>query len=65
MLNYVVRNRTFLTFNCVFVFDRNKWNHLTVWKKWAQGCLKNINHIIDIYVYKEFGIKWPAMVDMP
>ena len=22
----------FFTFNCVFVWDRNKWNLLTVWK---------------------------------
>ena len=24
--------KIFFTFNCVFVFDRIKWNHLTTWK---------------------------------
>ena len=39
----------------LFISDRNEWNHLTVYKKWAQACLKMLstkcrNHIFNIYV---------------
>ena len=32
-LNWIVWNRTVFTFNCVFILDRYKWNHLTVKKE--------------------------------
>ena len=48
-------NRTVWSFYCVFVLNRNKWNHLTLWKKWAQACLKIL--ILYLICIKGFGIK--------
>ena len=59
MLNWIVWNRTVFMFNCVFVFDRNKWNHLTVSKKMSSDSLKNVIYkmcleiMYLIYLYKK------------
>ena len=49
MLKRIVWNRTVFTYNCIFVLDRNKQNHLVVWKKMSAGSFKNIDHISNMY----------------
>ena len=55
LISQIIWNGTVFTFYCEFVSDRNKWNHITVSKKWVQAFLKHNllnmfrNHIFNIY----------------